>query len=202
MNENPKEHLKELLESFDTAMLITRCGELEHARPMAVAKVETHGDVTTIWFVTSRDAPKSDEIRNDSRVSATFQSGSRYVALSGTAELAADPAKIKELWKPTWKVWFPEGKDDPKLELIKVNVTDAEFWDNAGTKGIRYVFEAAKALMRHKTPEPMAGLHGRVKQSGETPAPEATRAPATSAPPVGATAKPATEPQQPVSQRH
>lgn len=160
MGESKKEHLKDLLESFDTAMLITHHGDLEHARPMAIAGVD---DANTLWFVTSQDAPKTDEIRSDSRASVTLQSNTRYVALSGRASLVDDRQKIHELWKPTWKTWFPNGKDDPKLVLIRVTVTDAEFWDNAGTKGIRYVFEAAKALVTGDQPAPVSGQHGRVK---------------------------------------
>ena len=160
MGESTKQHLKDLLESFDTAMLVTRHDDCDHARPMAVAGVE---GANTLWFVTSQNAPKSDEIRRDSRVSATFQSATRYVALSGRAELMSDPAKVNDLLKPSWKVWFPDGKDDPKLVLIKVTVTDAEFWDNAGTKGIRYAFVAAKALLKGEEPTPASGQHGRVK---------------------------------------
>lgn len=157
MGESTKQHLQELLQSFDTAMFITHHGEQEHARPMAVAGVE---GVNTLWFVTSQDTPKSEEIRRDPRVSATFQAQNRYVALSGRAELVTDRAKIHKLWKPSWKVWFPNGKDDPKLTLIRVTVHDAEYWDNAGTKGISYAFQAAKALI---TKEPPEVEHGRVK---------------------------------------
>lgn len=160
MGESKKEHLKDLLESFDTAMLITRHGEREHARPMAIAGIE---GANTMWFATSQDAPKSDEIRSDSRASVTLQSDKRYVALSGRATLVADRAKIDELWKPTWKAWFPNGKDDPNLVLIRLTVEDAEFWDNAGTKGIRYAFEAAKALVTGEEAAPVSGQHGRVK---------------------------------------
>lgn len=159
MGESTKRHLQELLESFDTAMFITRDGESEHARPMAVAGVE---GPSTLWFVTSINAPKANEIRRDQRVSATFQSSSRYVALSGTAQLVTDRAKIHELWKPDWKIWFKDGKDDPTISLIRVSVSDAEFWDNAGTKGIRYAFEAAKALLTNDTPPQVQDLHGRV----------------------------------------
>jgi general stress protein 26 len=147
-------------------MLITHHGEGEHARPMAVAGVE---GVNTLWFVTSLNAPKSEEIRRDARVSATFQSDKRYVALSGQAELITDRAKIHQLWKPAWKVWFPEGKDDPSLALIRVTVNDAEFWDDAGTKGLRYVFEAAKALLSKERPGHVEGLHGRVKSPNGEP---------------------------------
>ncbi len=191
MTENTKQHLKELLESFDTAMLITRAGELDHARPMTVAQIESTSASdpsvgTTIWFVTRQDAPKSEEIQKDARVSATFQADRRFVALSGHAELVTDHAKVRELWRPGWKVWFPDGKDDPHLVLIKVQVTDAEFWDNAGAKRIRFAFEAARALFTKKRAELVSGQHGRVKEGATPMPPPAKQAPET----------------QPTSQRH
>lgn len=157
------QQLAELLESFDTAMLITRHGEGgEHARPMAIAEIE---GASTIWFVTSSDSPKVDEIRKDARVSATFQSDRKFVALSGTSAIVRDRARIEALWKDTWKIWFPDGKDDPSIALIRVEVEDAEFWDNAGVKGIRYAFEAMKGLIKGERPEAVAGAHGRVEQN-------------------------------------
>lgn len=166
MAESMKKHLQELLESFDTAMLITRHKDGEHARPMAVAGVE---GVNTLWFVTSLDAPKSEEIRQDGRVSVTFQGDRRFVALSGDAQLVADRDKIHQLWKPAWRVWFPHGKDDPSVALIRVTVNDAEFWDNAGAKALRYVFEAARALITKERPTISAAEHGRVRSTNGEP---------------------------------
>lgn len=166
MGESSKAHLKELLASFDTAMLITRHGEDNHARPMGVAGVE---GANTLWFVTSETSPKSIEIAQDSRVSVTFQGPLEFVALSGRASLVQDRNKIEELWRTSWKAWFPDGKDDPKITLIRVTVTDAEFWDTAGTKGIRYAFEVAKAVLTGTTPEVAPGQHGRVVTTGAAP---------------------------------
>lgn len=163
MSEDKREHLKHLLESFETAMLLTHHGDKHHARPMNVASIE---GANTIWFVTQEMSPKTDEIKKDARVSATFQAARRFVALSGRAEVVDDRAKLEELWKPSWKVWFPNGKDNPSIRLIRVDVSDAEYWDNAGTKGLRYVFEAAKALLRHTTPNVTEVLHGRVEANG------------------------------------
>lgn len=157
---NKTRHLSELLESFDTAMLLTRVGDQIHARPMAIAEVE---GASTMWFVTSSESPKAQELRTDFRVSLTMQSAHKFVAISGTSALVQDRARIEALWKDTWKVWFPEGKKDPKIALIKVNVEDAEFWDNAGVNGIRYAFEAVKAVIMGESPEPVAGLHDRVQ---------------------------------------
>jgi general stress protein 26 len=169
MGESTKAHLKELLTSFDNAMLITHSGEQTHARPMAVAEVE---GTNIVWFVTGNHSPKAEEIRDDSRASATFQSSDKFVALSGIAQLSSDKAKIEQLWKPSWKAWFPNGKDDPNIALIRLNVTDAEFWDNAGTKGIRYAFEAAKAVLTGTTPQQVEGQHARVNPAtGNAPTP-------------------------------
>lgn len=166
MAESMKKHLQDLLESFDTAMFITHHGDGQHARPMTVAGVE---GVNTLWFATSLDAPKIEEIRRDGRVSITFQGDRRFVALSGNAELVADRDKIHQLWKPTWKVWFPNGKDDPSITLIRVTVNDAEFWDNAGAKALRFVFEAAKALITKERPAISAAEHGRVRSTNGEP---------------------------------
>jgi general stress protein 26 len=161
-----KKHLHELLESFDTAMLITRHHDGMHARPMAVAGVE---GAHCVWFVTSIDSPKAGEIRDDARVSATFQSARKFVALSGNATIVRDRAKIRALWKDMWKVWFPDGKDDPSIALIRVSVDDAELWDNAGAKGIRYVFEAVKGVLAGERPAPVDGLHARIKAGESIP---------------------------------
>ena len=161
MGESAKtRHLNELLESFDTAMLITRHGDECHARPMAVAGID---GPNTVWFVTSIDSPKVEEIRKDARVSATFQESRKFIGLSGTAEIVQDRGRIDAMWKETWKVWFPNGKEDPSIALIRVNVEDAELWDNAGGKGVRYVYEALKGLLSGQRPAEAPGQHERVR---------------------------------------
>lgn len=167
MGENKKQHLKDLIKSFDTAMFITRSGESLHARPMAIAGTE---EANILWFVTSNDSPKIDELKNDSRASATFQSSSRFVGLSGNAALVTDRWKIIELWKPAWKAWFKD-ENDPTIVLIRVVVKDAEFWDNAGTRGIRYAFEAVKAALTGTEPDPIEGIHGRIDPRASKNAP-------------------------------
>ncbi|MDP9152111.1 MAG: pyridoxamine 5'-phosphate oxidase family protein [Myxococcota bacterium] len=167
MEENKHKHLQELLEGFDTVMLITRHGDREHARPMAVAGVDGS---TVVWFVTSEGSPKADELRSDSFAAITAQAGRKFVALSGRAELRRDRAKLDELWNEAWKVWFPGGKEDPTLSLIRVVVDDAEYWDSSGLKGIRYALEAARAYVKGETPTPSPGQHGRVIPSRARPA--------------------------------
>ncbi len=142
---------QEVLEHFDTAMLVTRAhdGELR-ARPMAIADRDESGD---LWFVTSFDSPKAAEIRADDQVSVTMQSKARFLSISGRAEIVRDRAKIEALWRETWKVWFPNGKDDPAIALVRVVASEGEYWDQHGAKGLKYAFDAARGLIQGRRPD-------------------------------------------------
>jgi len=146
------EHLRKLLESFSTAMLVTRrSSDSLHARPMAVAGVD--GSLN-LWFVSGEDTVKIQEISHDTRASVICQKGdSTFLSLSGKASLVRDRSRIDELWKESFRVWFPDGKDDPNLILIEFRPERAEYWDPSGFSRIAYLWEAARAYVTGTTPE-------------------------------------------------
>lgn len=156
-------HFISLLKKFRTAMLVTHTGAFGfHARPMAIAKVEDDG---RLWFFTNGNSPKVHEIENDHHVHLTAQDGdSAFLSLSGRATLIGDRGVIESLWKEPFRVWFPKGKDDPTIELIVVSPHHGEFWDATGANRYKYLWEAAKAYLSGKTPDPREGeLHGLVR---------------------------------------
>jgi general stress protein 26 len=157
------QHLYELLQDFDTAMLVTRAGAGHlHARPMAVAELRADADA---YFVTAIDSPKIAEIDADADVLLTFQSKRQYAAIYGRVNVVQDRNLIERLWKEAWQVWFPQGKDDPSIALLRFDAEHGEFWDNAGTRGLQYAFEAAKAYVRGEPPQTGPDQHGRVRLS-------------------------------------
>lgn len=159
--DDDKQTFLDVLQHFDTGMLCTRSPEgTLHARPMALADVQESGDV---WFVTGVDSGKIGEVLKDNHVLVTCQSTTRFLSLSGTGEIVHDDAKIAKVWREPWRAWFPQGKDDPRLVLLHVRPTAAEYWDASATRGMRYVYEAAKRIFRGK--RMTAGdveQHGRV----------------------------------------
>jgi general stress protein 26 len=162
MAENQIKNIHDLLQGFDTAMLVTHeSNQASHARPMAIARVEPDCGV---WFFTGRDTAKVNEIRNDEHVLVVCQAEhTRYVSLGGTAKLVEDRSKAHDLWKESYKTWFPQGIDDPNLLLIHIHPSEAEYWDSHGLKGVRYAFEAVKAYATGRTPHIKEGeQHGRV----------------------------------------
>jgi general stress protein 26 len=156
---NKHEHLQRLLESFDTAFLIT-LGELgPHARPLTVAAVE---GPTVVWFMTDLASPKVNEIRRDPDVVVTFQGKGKFVVLRGKAELVLDREKVDRYWTEVQRVWFPLGKEDPSLVLLRVKVDDAELWDQSGARGLKFVLAAAKAYVAGTTPNDDEGRHTEI----------------------------------------
>jgi general stress protein 26 len=156
-----KGHLFELLREFDTTMLVTvdNDGGL-HARPMAVGSLEADGDT---YLVTSIESPKVAEIEDYPNVTLTFQSDHQFAALRGRATIVRDRKLIEKLWKEPWKVWFPKGKDDPAIALLRFDAQSGEYWDNSGLQGLKYAFAAAKSYAKGDRPEADEDQHSRVR---------------------------------------
>jgi general stress protein 26 len=155
-----REHLHTLIRDFRSAMLTTRTdGGGLHVRPMAVAKLKPDEE---LYFATGLSSPKVAEISKNPAVTVTFQSSSEFAVLDGKARVVKDRALINELWSEAWRVWFPGGKDDPNLCLLAVTPTSAEYWDNSGAEGFKYLYEGLKAVLQKRTPETDEKQHAKV----------------------------------------
>ena len=167
-------HLKDLIARFDNAILVTRNESAPaglHGRPMAIADV---GPKSDLWFITSIDSVKTQELAYNNEVLVTFQGPSAYVVIQGVAQIVSDRQKIEELWHEAFKVWFPEGSGDPSITLVNVRVASAEFWDMKTANRIRYVWEATKAYFQHASLKEIPGMHGVVTPSVDMGAPIST----------------------------
>lgn len=110
---------------FCTAVSV---GGSSGARPMAVRKVDDSGN---LWFLSPVDSHKNDEIKINPQVRLYFQASSHsyFLELNGHASISQDREKIAELWEPILKTWFVEGKDDPRISVIKVAPTEGYYWN-------------------------------------------------------------------------
>jgi general stress protein 26 len=143
----------DILKGFSTAMFVTLGpGGRPGARPMHVAQVEeAPGEV---WFLTGQYGELVEQLERESVVLLVFQNDtSAYLSVRGRARLEHDRAKIKELWKEPYKVWFPKGPEDAEIALVAVDLLEAEYWDNRGMNKLEYLFEAAKAYVQGRKPE-------------------------------------------------
>jgi len=125
--------VRSLLKFFRSTMMITAANGYPHSRPMGVQGKADEFE-GTLWFFTDRDCRKVSEIKKDPSVSLMFQSDSdsAYMHLFGRASMVDDKAKMKELYNPLLKTWFPKGLDDPRMTLIRFDADHGDFWDSPG----------------------------------------------------------------------
>jgi general stress protein 26 len=155
-----RNHLHDVVKDFDVAMLVTHTASAIHARPMAIARLD---DDIFVYLVTDINSFKVDEIGANPQAVLTFQSTRKFASLCGELTVLRDQQLIEKMWKETWKVWFPKGKSDPDIALLKFATREGEYWDNAGMKGLKFVFDAAKAYMAGETPKTDEALHAKVR---------------------------------------
>ncbi|HVD99454.1 MAG TPA: pyridoxamine 5'-phosphate oxidase family protein [Cytophagaceae bacterium] len=149
--EHPEvDRLVELLKEVHTCMLITHerfNGELA-GRPMGITKVEPDG---TMWFFAKVMSQKVEELEHDEQVSVVIidEKKNIYLMIHGKGDISYDKEKMKELWNPTMKAWFPEGLDDPDMVLIKIIPTEAKYWESSSSKMV-VLFNMVKAAVTGK----------------------------------------------------
>jgi general stress protein 26 len=149
-DEEKREHVRKLIAGFDTAMLVTSSlgGDLR-SRPLSIAEKRKDD---ALYFATSIESEKVHEIERNSNVNVAMQDGRRFVSLTGQGRIVRDRALIHELWSESWKIWFPEGENDPSLCLLVVEPTEASYWDGGGATGVKYLFEMARAYVTSSRP--------------------------------------------------
>jgi general stress protein 26 len=125
--------LTKVMKDIDFCMMTTNGarGRL-HSRPMSNNRnVDWDGET---WFFSYADSGQVKELKKDSSVSLSYAVPEQilFVSLAGKGEIVKDNAKKKELWYDELERWFPEGPEDKKVVLIKVDAKLAHYWGKDG----------------------------------------------------------------------
>lgn len=99
-----------------------------HPRPMTAQIEGEKGG--PIWFFTAKDTELVQHIGRGGDAIATFASKGHdlFATVHGKLSLDNDRAAIDRLWNRFVAAWFEEGKDDPKLALLRFDAARAEIW--------------------------------------------------------------------------
>jgi len=140
-----------MIKDIQFAMLTSEDGDVLRSRPMAVSQKTFDG---ALWFFTRADSHKVSEVGKDDRVGVSYADPQHqnYVSLSGTASLVRDKAAIEEHWVEPLRAWFPEGKADPDIALLKIDVQQAEYWDAPNSKMV-HAYGYVKAVLTGAPPQ-------------------------------------------------
>jgi general stress protein 26 len=125
---------------------------------------------TDLWFMTSIDSGKIEELLTEPQVNlGYYKDGTReYVSVSGRARVTQNKAMIHELYKPDWKAWLGDeggarngGPNDPRIALIEVEA-DSAYYLKATKPRLLTLFSVAKGIATGEPPK--AGDMGKLNR--------------------------------------
>ncbi len=116
------------LKSDRTLMLGVDGVEDGHSRPMTAC---VEGASAPIWFFTGKPNAVVEHLSQSRRAIAAFAAKDHglFASIQGNLVVDNDRAVIDRLWNPFIAAWF-EGKDDPRLVLLRFDAEHAQVWLN------------------------------------------------------------------------
>lgn len=159
-NEDAIKKIKDFVNDIKVCMFCTSVTDMPfRTRPMSTLEVDDEGN---LWFFSAKSSDKNDEIKNDDTVQLIYSKNSdvHFLTITGKATIVEDQAKKDALWNPIVKAFFPEGKDDPNLSLVKIKPEAAHYWDTVNGKMITWFKMAASAVTGNQN---NVGVEGKLK---------------------------------------
>jgi general stress protein 26 len=149
-NDEVRDRLWKAIEDDHTGMLgLTH--DNHHFQPMT-AFVEK--DTNTLWFFTRNDTDLAQSVAGGAGTDAAFIFTDRKLqaCIDGRLTLSHDRERIDRYWNAHVAAWYPDGKDDPALTMLRLDVSEAAVWITEGGL-LKYAFEVAKANASKTTPD-------------------------------------------------
>ncbi len=138
------EKLKEYTED-KVCMMCTYASEYDmQTRPMSTNRTDFEGN---IYFLSDAESEHNDQLklRDDIDLIYSEPSKLKFCTVRGKAEILRNQVLINELWNPIANNWF-DGKEDPRVTIIKVAPIKAHYWDTKSNKFVSFLKMAAGAL--------------------------------------------------------
>jgi len=135
-------------------------GERDGAtQPMTAAFEDSDREAGQVWFFTAKDHDLTRALEASNRAIAAYAAKGHdlFASLRGTLRTENDRKTIDRLWNPFIAEWY-EGKEDPKLQLLRFDIEDAKIWISDVEGFLKPAFN--KLLGR----KPEAGMHEKVAE--------------------------------------
>jgi len=105
-----------------------------HAQPMTAFFDKDSGP---IYFFTSADNSLIGALVGSPRAVVTYSAKGHdlFATLHGTLQVSNDQAVIDHFWNSRIAAWFPRGRTDPSLTLLRFDPDNSEIWEASGSVG-------------------------------------------------------------------
>lgn len=120
-----------------------------HFQPMTAFVEE---ETSTLWFFARKDSDLARAALQGGDAAFIFLDRKLQACIDGRLSCSHDRDRIERFWNAHVAAWYPDGKDDPSLTLLRLDVSEAAVWvTEAGP--VKYAIEIASANLRGETPD-------------------------------------------------
>ncbi|MDE0879216.1 MAG: pyridoxamine 5'-phosphate oxidase family protein [Sphingomonas bacterium] len=124
---NPQEVAEKFLDKLKDSpfVMIGLTDSNDHSEPMT-AQIDDDQPNTLFFF-----AGDDNRLASGGDAMAQFAAKGHdfFACLNGVVSTDNDRAQIDKLWNNHVEAWFPKGKDDPNLTLLRFDIESAELWE-------------------------------------------------------------------------
>lgn len=133
----------------------------EHMQPMAPQIDEASidavkaGGASIIYFFSDRTSDLGKAVLNapGTTVRACHIGTDYQACVEGQIyPVESDEALIDRFWNPIVASWYPQGKTDTKMLMLRLDVDNAAVWASTGNP-LKFVYETAKANLTDSHPD-------------------------------------------------
>lgn len=155
MTDTLKKEFHDRLDDINAGMLAA-----EGARSVPMSHYVDE-DGATLWFITAKGTDLAKAAQTGAEAEYILSSGGEhlYARVEGMLSAVTNPAKLDEIWNAIAASWFEDGKQDDDIQLMRLDMSEAEVWATRGNAG--FLFQIAKAHLTDAKPD--MGEHGTLR---------------------------------------
>jgi general stress protein 26 len=114
----------------------------------------TDRDQSALWFITAKGTDLAKTLTEDPKEAIHVVSDAGeglYTRIHGRLSLSDDRVKLDEIWNAVASSWFEGGKQDPDVQLMRMDLSGAEVWATGGS--MTFLFQIAKSKITGDKPD-------------------------------------------------
>ncbi|KQM64955.1 general stress protein [Sphingomonas sp. Leaf17] len=125
-HDNPQEIAAKFLDKLKSSpFVMLGLMDGQHSEPMTAQLDDDQPN--TLFFFAGKDNRAAKG--GDAMVQFVAKGHDFFGCLAGALSQHNDAAQIDKLWNNQVEAWFPGGKTDPNLTLLRFDVDSAELWE-------------------------------------------------------------------------
>lgn len=149
--ENPQKQLMDALSDARCVMLAST-NPKDHMQPMS-PQIDDDAHDHVIYFYSDKTSDLGKRIMiQPGDVELCYMDKDYQASVMGRLSVHRDESTIDKFWNPMVAAWYPGGKTDPKMLMLKFVPEKAHIWASDKST-IGFMYEITKANLKDELPD-------------------------------------------------